>query len=577
MFSYIYMYKKTKRTESFNNTRTRLDSLSEEDLMKVLRDLGLSRREAEVYVFLSRRGPLGANSVSTMLKIERVQTYRALKSLQEKGIVEATLETPTRFSAVPFDSLLNSLIATRKSRISELEAQKEALLDYWKNLSSRVTEYPLAKFRVLTEKRAIYNEIQRMTQDAKEDVVKLATSVSVIQEDLAGILDSITNHLRKNRKVQIRILAGISKDNHSIIAKIMKTASAQKLNMQWRHIDLGSRAYPQFLVKDCEETLLYLTPEEEPTTSSQAETALWIRSPIFASALRESFLEMWREAIEADDRIRELKTGKPVEITAIIKDAKEAQRKLETTLEKAEKEVITIASSDAIAAILDGKLFGNLIRKRLKLKIMAPVDLDNLEPAQKLSEICEVRNVPISYLMMLAADSEHLFIFKTPPLNNNITTKTAFHLDDVFYTNDARYVERVVEMLNDIWKRGIDIKEITSGPVTRMPIAKVSSNVNASKVIDSMLESNVSSVVVTENDNPIGIITERDLLEKILKRKKDPARTYAKDIMSIPVIAADSDQPLTQALKAMRTTGMRKIAVLRNGKLVGMLAQKQTR
>ena len=39
--------------------------------MKVLRDFGLSRREAEVYVFLSRRGPLGANSVSTMLKIGR--------------------------------------------------------------------------------------------------------------------------------------------------------------------------------------------------------------------------------------------------------------------------------------------------------------------------------------------------------------------------------------------------------------------------------------------------------------------------------------------------------------------------
>jgi len=108
-----------------------LITLSEEGIIQVLRDLGLSRREAEVYIFLSRRGPQGAGSVSTMLKIERVQTYRALKSLQEKGIVEATLEAPTRFSAVPFDNLLNSLITTRKSRISELEAQREALENYW--------------------------------------------------------------------------------------------------------------------------------------------------------------------------------------------------------------------------------------------------------------------------------------------------------------------------------------------------------------------------------------------------------------------------------------------------------------
>jgi len=129
-------------------------------------------------------------------------------------------------------------------------------------------------------------------------------------------------------------------------------------------------------------------------------------------------------------------------------------------------------------------------------------------------------------------------------------------------------------MLNDIWKRGMDIHEITSGPAARTPIVKVSSSVIASEVIDSMLENNVSSVVVTENDNPIGIITERDLLEKILKRRKDPARTYAKDIMSIPIIAADSDQPLTKALQTMRITGMKKLAILRNGKLVGMLTMK---
>jgi CBS domain-containing protein len=204
---------------------------------------------------------------------------------------------------------------------------------------------------------------------------------------------------------------------------------------------------------------------------------------------------------------------------------------------------------------------------------MAPIDLDNLEAAQKLSEISEVRNVPISYLMMLAVDAEHLFIFKTPPMNKS-AARAAFHLDNVFYTNDARYVERVTEMLNDIWKRGMDIHELTAGPASGTPIAKVSGPSNASEALDLMLENNVSSVLVTENDNPVGIITERDILEKMLKRKKDPARTRAKDIMSIPIIAADTDQPLTKALQTMRTTGMKKLAVLKKGKLVGMLTVK---
>ena len=49
---------------------------------------------------------------------------------------------------------------------------------------------------------------------------------------------------------------------------------------------------------------------------------------------------------------------------------------------------------------------------------MASIDLDNLEPAQKLATRYEIKHVPISYLTMMLVDNKHLFMFKMPPLSD---------------------------------------------------------------------------------------------------------------------------------------------------------------
>ena len=84
--------------------------------------------------------------------------------------------------------------------------------------------------------------------------------------------------------------------------------------------------------------------------------------------------------------------------------------------------------------------------------------MDNLETAQKLSAYVEVKHVPISYMTMMVVDNEHLFTFKKPSLNE-MTDESGFYLVDTFYSNDPSGTERASEMLNDNWKRGIEIAE----------------------------------------------------------------------------------------------------------------------
>jgi len=549
--------------------------LSDKGIIDALQEFGLSKREAEAYIFLSKKGAQGVRSVATILRMDRVQVYRTLKSLQEKGVVEATLEAPTRFTAIPFETLIESLIKTRKSKVAELEAEKDSLIDYWKSLSSKTPEYPIAKFRVLMEQRGIYDEINRMLNQTKKEFLELTTGLGVVKEDLAGISDAIIDSARKNPKAEFKILANISKETYVTIRQIIKKTTARNLNVQWRHIDSGSRLYPQFVLRDGEETILYVASGgDELPMVTQAVNGLCISSEIFVSTLRESFMEMWHNAITAEQRIKELETGKPVEQSTIIRDAKEAQTKLEKALEAAEKDVIAITSSDGINTISKDNLFAKHSKRAIRFRIMAPIDLDNLEAARKLSELCETRHVPITYLNMILSDGQHLFMFKAPSFDSK-TVKSMFNFEEAFYTNDTRYVERVSEMLNDMWKRGVDINELTAGPVDQTNRLQVSCSDTVSKIVDMMLKNNVNSVIVTENNHPMGIISERDLLEKVVKPRKHPAKICAREIMSMPVVTIESNKPLVEALKTMRSTGIRNLAVFRDGRLVGMLKLNQ--
>jgi sugar-specific transcriptional regulator TrmB len=88
--------------------------LSEKDILKFLQNLGFSKREVQVYMFLAKSGAQSTSFVAKRLKMERVQAYRTFKKLQEKGFIEATLERPTRFTVVPFEALLETFIEAKK-------------------------------------------------------------------------------------------------------------------------------------------------------------------------------------------------------------------------------------------------------------------------------------------------------------------------------------------------------------------------------------------------------------------------------------------------------------------------------
>jgi len=90
---------------------------------------------------------------------------------------------------------------------------------------------------------------------------------------------------------------------------------------------------------------------------------------------------------------------------------------------------------------------------------------------------------------------------------------------------------------------------------------------------DMMQKNNKDEIiVVADNEDPIGIVTDQDILEKIGEEHVNPNKTRLDDIMTFPLISVKHNDTLLNALKIMRDNKLKKLAVIGNdNKITGMI------
>jgi signal-transduction protein with cAMP-binding, CBS, and nucleotidyltransferase domain len=92
------------------------------------------------------------------------------------------------------------------------------------------------------------------------------------------------------------------------------------------------------------------------------------------------------------------------------------------------------------------------------------------------------------------------------------------------------------------------------------------------KVIDATKIMGTSSyVIILEKGKPIGIITERDIIGKVLAQDRDPKCIAVTEIMSAPLITIDPDDDLVTASSKMREQDIGKLIVMRENIIYGVI------
>ena len=103
--------------------------MSLERIIKILENFGFKRIEAEVYVYLAKRGPMKAKDLAKALKIRSPELNLILESLQAKGTVTVIHDNQVVFKAVAFEKTFDRLV---NDNIEQVKTIKNS----WKNFES---------------------------------------------------------------------------------------------------------------------------------------------------------------------------------------------------------------------------------------------------------------------------------------------------------------------------------------------------------------------------------------------------------------------------------------------------------
>jgi len=92
------------------------------------------------------------------------------------------------------------------------------------------------------------------------------------------------------------------------------------------------------------------------------------------------------------------------------------------------------------------------------------------------------------------------------------------------------------------------------------------------KAAELMDKHDIGCLIVVSYGNPIGIVTERDMLKRILLQKRDIAKTRVGNIMSAPLIATTPQTDIRDAIRLMNERRIKKLPVVEEGELVGLVS-----
>ncbi|MFP3985028.1 MAG: cyclic nucleotide-binding/CBS domain-containing protein [Candidatus Bathyarchaeia archaeon] len=88
---------------------------------------------------------------------------------------------------------------------------------------------------------------------------------------------------------------------------------------------------------------------------------------------------------------------------------------------------------------------------------------------------------------------------------------------------------------------------------------------------DIMNRFEIGCLIVTKSGKAIGILTERDLLKRVVSKVKNPRKTKVEAVMSKPLIVVEQDMDLEEAAQLMFKLKIKKLPIVENGQLMGLV------
>lgn len=112
---------------------------------------------------------------------------------------------------------------------------------------------------------------------------------------------------------------------------------------------------------------------------------------------------------------------------------------------------------------------------------------------------------------------------------------------------------------------------MTVSDIAREKVATVGADASVDEVVATMADLGVGSVVVLEGDEPVGIITDRDLVLRVFGADVDPSTVPAGEVMSGDLVTATGEEGVYELVRMMAQNGVRRVPVVSDEELTGIV------
>ena len=121
--------------------------------------------------------------------------------------------------------------------------------------------------------------------------------------------------------------------------------------------------------------------------------------------------------------------------------------------------------------------------------------------------------------------------------------------------------------VNPATRKHVSVREIMNSP-----IITGSEEETIEDIAQRMCDCKISSVIIMNGQKPIGIVTEQDIITKVVTKNKKPSKVLVKEIMSTPLYTIGGVKDVTEATKFMRKMEIKKLGVIDKEKLMGVVS-----
>lgn len=262
--------------------KSELDKIQDE-LLK----FGLTSNQAKVFMFLGKYGSKTSPEVCNSLNLPRTETYNVLNSLINRGIVISEFQHPTRYTALPMDKAILTMVNAAQENVNDLAKKEIILAKLWNKIPSFVgeeNESTTEKFQMLQGTTRVHNKLREMINNTKNEFQIFCTETDLSKFYYSDFLDMLGS-----MQADLKLIVSPTKK----IPRYIRAIDETKIRIL-ANTDVENQC---FIVKDNDEVLIYLRNNEK---SSKDAFAFWTNTGSLVKSMKTLFSYSWKNSLPLD-------------------------------------------------------------------------------------------------------------------------------------------------------------------------------------------------------------------------------------------------------------------------------------